>query len=140
MGIFICLFVGLLIAILTGKVDEKAPITVKQVVLSAICFKGATVALVWRFVREHRISWAEGFGLRNARVHAIALGASAAVVFFPLAGLLQRISIEVLSQMGLSVTEQSAVEALRNSGHGLGLLAFVIITVIVAPLGEELLF
>ena len=32
------------------------------------------------------------------------------------------------------------MEALRSAGQGSGLLAFVLITVVLAPLGEELLF
>jgi len=123
-----------------GGSDDKSPITVPQLIASSICFQGATIALVWRFVREHGMSWTEAFGLGNARFRAVALGTFAACVFFPVAGLLQRISIEALDQMGVRVAEQSAVEALRNAGQGAGLLAFSLITVVVAPLGEELLF
>ena len=138
-GVFLCLFVGVLVAVLVPSgTDDRA--TIRQLVLSSICFQGATIALVWRFVREHGMSWTEAFGLGNARLRAVVLGMLAACAFFPVARLLQRLSIEALNQVGVSVAEQSAVEALRSAGQGSGLLAFVLITVVLAPLGEELLF
>ena len=140
-GVFLCLSIGTLVATLArGGEDDKSPITVRQLILSSVCFQGATIALVWRFVREHEMSWTKAFGLGNAGFRAVALGTLAACVFIPVAGLLQRISIEVLDQMGAKLGEQSAVEVLRSASEGAGLMAFVLITVVMAPLGEELLF
>jgi hypothetical protein len=141
LGVFVCLFVGLLLSLLVrGAVGEKSPVSVPQIIVAAISFQGASVVFVWRFVREHELSWTEAFGLRNAQRRAIALGALAICGFLPLAGLLQRVSLEGLHQLGIEPVAQSAVEALRSAGQGPGLLAFGIITVVVAPLGEELLF
>jgi len=141
MGVLLCVSIGMCVALLTGRgIDSKAPVSVWQIVMSAVSFQGATVVLVWWFVRDHGMSWSEAFGLGNANSRAIAIGVLAAIVFFPLGGLLQRISIEMLNQMGVGVAEQSAVEALRRVSHGTGLLVFALITVILAPVGEELLF
>ena len=64
-GVFLCLFVGVLVAVLVPSgTDDRA--TIRQLVLSSICFQGATIALVWRFVREHGMSWTEAFGLGRA--------------------------------------------------------------------------
>jgi hypothetical protein len=139
--VFLCLFIGSLLALLVrGPGGDKSPATVRQVIVSALCFQGASIAFVWRFVREHELSWAEAFGLRNAGKRALALGALVICGFLPLAGLLQRGSLEVLHAVGIEPVAQSAVEALRSAAQGPGLLAFVLITVVVAPLGEELLF
>jgi len=141
MGVFVCLFVGLLLAALLqeGGADRPA-ITVRQLIVSTLFFQGAAIMWVWRFVREHGLTWAEAFGLNNGRPRAIALGVLTVCVFLPVAGVLQNLSIEVMDQMGWKAVEQSAVEALRRAGQGTGLLAFVLVTVIIAPLGEELLF
>lgn len=141
MGIFLCLFVGLLLAaLLQGGGRDKSPPTVRQIIVSALFFQGASIVLVWRFVREHGLGWAEAFGLRQARPRAVALGALTICGFLPVAGWLQHISFEVLHRLGIEPVAQSAVESLRSAGQGPGLLAFVLITVVVAPLGEELLF
>ena len=141
MGVFACLFVGLLLAaLLQGSGTNRTSITIRQLVVATLFFQGATIVWVWRFVREHGMTWTEAFGLRNAGARAVALGVLAVIGFLPMAGIFQHISVVLLDQMGIKAVEQSAVEALRHAGQGPGLLAFVLITVVVAPLGEELLF
>ena len=141
LGVFICLFVGtLLVMLVHGAGGDKSPVTIRQILVSALCFQGASIVLVWRFVREHEMGWVEAFGFRNARGRAVVLGMLVVVGFLPMAGLLQRGSLEVLHRLGIDPVVQSAVEALHNAGQGPGLLAFVLITVVIAPLGEELLF
>ena len=136
-----CLFVGTLLAMLVhGPGKDDSPATVRQLVVAAISFQGASIVLVWRFVREHEISWTEAFGLRNASGRAIGLGVLAICVFLPVGSLLQHGSLEILERLGIEPVAQQAVQALRNAGRGAGLVAFVLITVVVAPLGEELLF
>jgi len=140
-GVFLCLLVGMLVALLTRSGNnDKSPTTVRQVVMSAICFQGASIALVWRFVREHGITWTEGFGLRNARLRAVLLGTIAIIVFLPLVSVLQHFSFSLLEHLGIKPATQSAVQALHGAGQGLGLVAFAVVTVVIAPLGEELLF
>jgi len=131
----------MLLTLLTrGGGDDKSPATIRQIVMSAICFQGATIALVWRFVREHAMSWAEAFGLRNSRTRAVALGIIAILIFLPLASVLQHFSFNALEHLGIKPMAQEAVRALRNARQGPGLLVFALVTVVIAPLGEELLF
>jgi membrane protease YdiL (CAAX protease family) len=142
-GVFLCLLVGTLVAMLTARSSgDKSPPTIHQVVLSAIFLQGAAIALVWRFVREHGITWSEGFGFHNAPVSAGLLGAFAITVFLPLGWVLQSFSFSLLKYLGVKATTQQAVEALHSvgQGNGLGLVAFAMVTVVIAPLGEELLF
>ena len=140
-GVFLCLLVGVLVAMLTssGKAD-KAPPTLRQVVISVMCLQGASIVLVWRFVREHGISWAEGFGLRNALFRAIMLGVITIIVFLPLGSVLQHFSVSLLEYLGIKAAAQQAVQVLHGIGQGAGLVAFALVTVVIAPLGEELLF
>lgn len=141
LGVFLCLFVGTLLATLLKAIGgDKARTTVQQIVVSALFFQGASVALVWRFVREHDLGWVEAFGLHRAGARAGALGLLAICIYLPFGSLLQSASLALLEQLGIEPTLQQAVEALRSAGQGLGLMAFVVITVVLAPLGEELLF
>ena len=139
-GVFLCLFVGMLLALLLrGGTDKSSP-TIRQVILSAICFQGAIIGLTWPFVRAHGMSWSEAFGLRNARAQALGLGILVTCLFLPIGGVLQHFSINLLEYLGRKPAMQEAVEALRAAKPGVGLLGFSLVTVVVAPLGEELLF
>jgi len=60
--------------------------------------------------------------------------------FMPIGQLLQQGSLIVLERVGIRPVTQEAVVALRDVGHGFGLVSFVAITIIVAPFAEELLF
>jgi membrane protease YdiL (CAAX protease family) len=140
-GLFLCLFVGMLVTMLTSNGKAAgAPPTLRQVVVSVICLQGASIVLIWRFVREHGISWTEGFGFRNARFRAVVLGTVTIFVFLPLGWVLQVFSLRLLEHFGLETTSQQAVQVLHSIGQGVGLITFALVTVVVAPLGEELLF
>ena len=140
-GVFLCLLVGMLLALLIrGGGPGKSPATVGQIILSAICFQGAIIALVWRFVREHGMTWDAAFGLSNGRARAITFGLIGVCVFLPLGWWLQHFSLNALEHLGIKPETQEAVEALRGARQGLGLMVFALVTVVIAPLGEELLF
>jgi membrane protease YdiL (CAAX protease family) len=131
----------MLLTLLTGGGgDEKSPATIRQIVMSAICFQGATIALVWRFVREHGMSWTDAFGLSHARARAFALGVIVIFIFLPVASVLQHCSFSAMEHFGIKPVAQEAVQALRNARQGSGFVVFTLVTVVIAPLGEELLF
>lgn len=141
LGVFVCLCVGMVFSLLVwGPTAGKAAPTIGQVLVAAFSFQGAGIVLVWWFLRVHGLGWTEAFGLRNTPVRAVALGALAVCVFLPIGSVLQALSLDALERVGLKPEVQSAVEALHHVGRGPGLLAFIVVTVVVAPLGEELLF
>lgn len=123
----------------TGK-DAKAPATIRQVILSAVCFQGATIVLVWRFVREHGLGWVEAFGLNRFWLRAAVFGMTGMVIFLPVAAILQHFSFNLLERWNINPALQPAVQALQSAGQGWGLAVFALVTVVIAPLGEELLF
>jgi CAAX protease family protein len=141
LGVFLCLFAGTLVAwLLGGTAETTAPATLPRIVLSAICFQGASIVLVAWFIRAHQIGWGQAFGLNNYQLRATVLGALVICCFMPVGQVLQQGSKIVLERMGIRPLTQEAVVALRDVGHGPGLVAFAVITIIVAPLAEELLF
>lgn len=140
LGLMVCLGVGLLVSILLSDGADRQTPSVRQIVLAALSFQGASIVLVGWLVREHGLTWSAAFGLEVARGRAFALGALAICLFVPVGAVLQKISLDLLEGFGIHPGHQSAVEALRSLRQGPGLWAFVAITVVVAPLGEELLF
>lgn len=140
-GIFMCLCVGgLLVGLVRGPTDPNAAPSVVRIVVSALMFQGAIIVLTWRFLREQQSNWVQGFGLSGDWFKAIKLGMVAIGVFLPLGWGLQFISILAMKAIGIEPAEQLALVALRNSGSALQLLAMGLVTILLAPVAEEVLF
>jgi membrane protease YdiL (CAAX protease family) len=141
LGIFVCVAIGTLLTLLVpGAKGPKPSASLWHMVAGVGSFQGAALVLVWRFVREQDCGWAEAFGFRNRPGRSFLLGTLAVFVFFPLGQLLQLLSFNVLTRLHLDPTAQPAVEALRLASHGPGLVGFMLVTIFVAPLAEELVF
>src|SRR6185436_16944421 len=75
--------------------------------------------------------------------HAFLFGVIAACIFFPIGQKLQWISyllMENLPQLALKPQEQEAVQTLRVATSWVNRLTLGTVTILLAPLGEELLF
>jgi uncharacterized protein len=141
LGMLVCVVLGALVVVLVSGTKGAIPaVSLWRVVLGVMSFQGAALVLVWRFVREHEQGWAAAFGFRNRPGHALLLGALAVALFFPVGQLLQLLSLKLLTRLHLEPTAQVAVEALRLASHGPGLVCFALITVVVVPLAEEMVF
>jgi membrane protease YdiL (CAAX protease family) len=78
--------------------------------------------------------------LGNKWPKAIGLGALAVALFLPLGWGLQMASIKAMHAFGWESSEQLALVALRNSGSAAQLISLGIVTILLAPIAEELLF
>ena len=141
LGMVACVGLGALLVLLVGGADDTKPAaSAWRVIAGVVSFQGAALVLVWLFVREHDQGWAEAFGFRHRPGRALLLGTLAVFLFFPLGQLLQLLSINLLTRLHLDPTAQTAVEVLRLARQGPGLIGFTLVTVVVAPLAEELVF
>jgi membrane protease YdiL (CAAX protease family) len=109
-------------------------------VAGVLSFQGAALVLVWGFVREHELGWAEAFGFRNRGGRAFLMGTLAVFLFFPMGQWLRVFSLNVLTWLHLDPTAQPVVKVLSLAGRGPALVAFALVTILVAPLAEELVF
>ncbi len=140
-GIFVGVFVGTLLTLLVrGANGTKPELSVGRMLVGVLSFQGVALVLVWRFICGHHLSWAEAFGFRNRPNRALRLGALAVGLFFPVGQLLQLLSIKLLTWLHLDPTAQAAVEVLRGANRGPGLVVFALVTIILVPLAEELVF
>ena len=140
-GIFLCIAIGTMLTLLMRGVNGAKPAeSLWGVVAGVMSFQGVALVFVWRFVREHELGWAEAFGFRNRRSRALLLGTLAVIMFFPVGQLLQIFSINILTRMHLDPTAQAAVEVLRVASHGPELVTFALLTIVVVPVAEELVF
>ena len=141
LGLLVCQCIGsLLMLLVRGAVDPKATPSTGRIIVSALCFQGITLALAWRFLREHQTSWATAFGFRRDLPKAIGLGAVVIGIFLPIGGVLKNVSLHVMEKLGIEPSVQLALQALKNSGSPTELVALGVITILLAPIAEETLF
>ena len=108
--------------------------------IAVVSFQGVALILVHRFVREHRIGWAEAFGFGFQWRRALLWGAMAAFIFLPVGWGLQNASGLVMNQFHIQPHEQQAVQVLRETESWANRVVLGIAAILIAPAGEELLF
>lgn len=141
LGVFFCLCVGsLVVALGRGPVAPQAPPSVTRIIVSAFMFQGAVLFFTWRLLREHQTTWAKGFRLDQNLPQAIGFGVVAVFAFLPLGWGLQMVSRKAMTVLGVEHGEQLALVALRNSGSPAELIAMGFVTILLAPVAEEILF
>jgi membrane protease YdiL (CAAX protease family) len=114
--------------------------TVLGMLASTISFQGASIALIWVFVRQHGLRFIEAFGFRNHPRHAVMLGATIALGFVPLGLGLQFALGTLASAFHLQLPEQDAVFILRLADSWLDRIVLGAVAIIIAPVAEESLF
>ncbi len=140
MGLFLCVCIGALLASLLRTSATNQPPSVWRMVLGVICFQGVALVFIWRFVREHEVSWKTAFGFGNTPGRAVLFGAVATVLFVPLGFALQAASVKMMTMLGVDPEAQKSVQAISHATAWHEVAAFAIITIVIAPLAEELLF
>ena len=136
---YLALALGAMAQQLVGPVNPSVP----QMLIAALSFQGAALLLATVFLREHQVTWAVAFGLLERPRHAVLLGLGAAIAFVPLAWLLQLGSglvLERLPFLPFGAEEQQAVRTLRDTTGMARLTSMGLITIFLAPWGEEFLF
>ncbi len=140
-----CFYAGFLLGAWAETVAGPWPkeMSVGQMIIGVLCFQGAALVLVGRFLREHQIGWAEAFGFSNHWLHAVLIGLMIACLFLPVARGLQWASVVVmehLPRLHLKPEEQQAVQALRAASLWLHRIVLGAVTILLAPVAEEMLF
>jgi hypothetical protein len=142
-AVLACFYGGFFLMWLAGRlIAEKAdlPDSIFSMVIAVLSFQGGALVLVHFFLREHHLGWAEGFGLNKNFWLAILLGTVAGIVAVPVMLKLQGLSAALLESLTIHPHEQAAVEILRTTEGWPSRLFAAIATIVIAPLGEEVLF
>ena len=135
------LFLGAWVQRLVG--ENAAEASIWRMVLATLCFQGAGLFLIARFLRQQQSTLTEGFGLLNRPRQAVLLGLVVALIFLPVGWGLQQASALVMTHLPhfkLEPQEQLPVHALRVSGSWGGRLAFGAAAILLVPVTEEMLF
>ncbi len=144
-GIMFVLFYPGLILLLWANQLVGAPAntsTIGQMLIGVLCLQGAVLALTCRMLRQQGISWDGAFGFSEHWARALVFGIVLAGIFLPIGFELQRLSDFVmrLPHSPVQPVEQQSVQTLRLAASWTQRVAAGIVTIVVAPLGEEVLF
>ncbi len=140
MGVF---YAGFILSAWTESRAGAGEISTRHMLISMVSIQGAALVLVGRLLREHRTSWGEAFGLRANPGRALLVGALAAALFMPVGLELQRASasaLERLPGLGVKPEVQPAVKGIQQAVSWPARAALGAMTILLVPLGEELLF
>jgi membrane protease YdiL (CAAX protease family) len=145
LALVLCAYAGLFLGAWAQRLSGQnaADLSIWRMVLATLCFQGASLFLIARFLHEQQSTWRTGFGMLNRPRHAMLLGLVVALIFLPLGWGLQQASALVMTHLPhlkLEPQEQLPVHALRTSMSIGGRLALGVAAVLLAPVAEEALF
>ena len=124
-----------------SKDEVKQPANVLVMLAGTLMYQGVTLVAVGVFLRMHRITWPEAFGFTTNRlVRTLVLALLATAIVLPITLALGQVSRLVLEGMGRTVEVQASVKSLQSTESFEQQIYFAIVTVIVAPFMEEVLF
>ena len=144
--VLVLFYIGLVLGAFAQKYSGPpgSPVpSVAQLVVNSLSFQGATLMLAVFFLREHQVSWNEAFGLSNNWRRSMLLGVMCACIFLPIGWSLQQVSAHVLTHIphwNFKPEEQAPVQTLRLASSWADRLVLGIVTILLAPMAEELLF
>ncbi len=108
-----------------------------SIVIGTVSFQGATLALIWWFVRQHGIGFGEAFGFRVASLaKTVLLGAGVAAAAF----VLQLGYVQLLDLFRVQLPEQHLVEIMRLKRSAFEHVYLGVFAIFIAPVAEEMLF
>ena len=123
---------------LLGTPDDKS---VLNMVIVTLCFQGAALVLISRFLREHQVGWGGAFGFsKPGWGRALLLGVFVAVIFLPIGWGLQMASAQVMTRIQITPVAQQAIQALQTAEVWPDRIYLGVVAILLAPLAEEMLF
>ena len=134
-------FAGAWVERLSGS--RAGDVSIGRMIIATLSFQGVGLIFMVRFLREHQVTWAEGFGFRNQWGRAVLLGILVALIFLPLGWGLQQACGQLMTHLPhfkLQPQEQTAVQALRDAASWWNRLALGAAAILLAPVAEEMLF
>jgi membrane protease YdiL (CAAX protease family) len=142
--VLLCFYGGLLVGAWAQKLaGPPYGASIAQMIVAAMSFQGAALLLVARFLSEHQTNWSSAFGFKNQWRQALLLGFIVACLFLPLGSGLQWLSAKImlhLPRLHLKPEEQQAVQTLQLAGNWKSRVVLGVITILLAPVAEEVLF
>jgi membrane protease YdiL (CAAX protease family) len=142
-GYLLFLYGGFLLTYLAHNSGEPMPPSVSQMIIATLSLQGAALVLIPHFLSEQALGWDEAFGFANSPARAMIWGVIGASLFLPLGMGLQWLSAEAmlhLPRLHLKPEQQESVQTLQMAVSWTNRLGLGVVTILVAPLAEEMFF
>jgi len=142
-AVLICFYIGFFGGIWAQKIAGVPKSSLEQLIIGSLAVHGAGLLLIWRFLREYQVGWAESFGFAIQPRRALLLGFILALLFLPVGRGLQNLSAVLMTHtphLKLEPEEQETVRALRVASSWIPRAILGVMAIILAPLTEETLF
>lgn len=133
-----CFFAGLGLTLWAQHMAGPPPRTAAGELMLLV--EPAVLVLFALFVREHRVTWSEAFGLALGWRQALLYGLIAACIFLPFGWTLQWVSAQAMVRLHIEPQEQEVVQTLRASAAWLNQLSLGVVAILLAPAVEETFF
>jgi membrane protease YdiL (CAAX protease family) len=112
-----------------------------NVLIGTLTLHGSMLVVIMIFLRQHRISWRDAFGLtRKDRWRSVGIAVMVGCIATPLVCLLQGVSISVLTRVGWTPEEQAAVALVKHSTLWWKRAYLAFFAIMLAPVVEEFIF
>lgn len=140
--LFVCFAIGALLVTIMRRLmgDRAVEDSLLHVVVATLSFQIAGLVFVARFLREHRVGWAEAFGFHHDWAWAVTGGILMSLVALPATWYLQQLSADLLVQFNFRPEEQDTVRLLRETNALPKQIYLGVMAIVFAPLAEEMLF
>jgi membrane protease YdiL (CAAX protease family) len=140
-----CFYAGVSLGAWAQQLAGPSPgsLSTAQMVVATLSFQGAALVLTVPFLRQNQMSWIEAFGFGNNWRQSVLLGLIGLCLFLPVGYALQRATIvlmENIPHFPFQPVEQQAIQTLRVAASWSDRLALGAITILLAPIAEEILF
>jgi membrane protease YdiL (CAAX protease family) len=123
---------------LAGVQADKSAL---NMVVATLCFQGAALVLISRFLREHQVGWGEAFGFSGpGQGRVVLLGMLVALIFLPIGWGLQMVSTELMTRVQIKPVAQQAVQVLQEAQVWPDRIYLGVVAILLAPVAEEMLF
>jgi membrane protease YdiL (CAAX protease family) len=143
----VCFFTLFYTGLILGMVAQRKVGAISpspfQMFVATLSIQGAALIFSGVFARQHQVSLAQGFGFNQEPWRALGIGFLLACFVLPLGVGLQWVSVHLMERFpwrGLKPEEQEAVQALKVAVGWGERLSLGIVTILVAPIAEEILF
>jgi membrane protease YdiL (CAAX protease family) len=145
MGVFCSLCVGILLTGALMKFNFGWPESTARLIgmiIMTLCFHGAALFWIQKFLKEENISWRDAFGFTSGNFkRVIVLGMIAAIVVLPVAWALQQLTVWLMNWGNLNPEAQPVVQELQKSDAlPFQQIYLAVVALILAPVVEEILF
>jgi len=112
-----------------------------QFLVGTISLHVVAICLIAFFIREHGLDWGTAFGLTGHKLgRTVLLAVLVGTVVLPITWYLNHVAFLLLSRIEAQPPMQPAVETFRATVTKGQQIVFGVVTIVVAPVAEELLF